>query len=444
MLLWYYGRMKAYRKANAPAYNQKHTPSRKATAAVVIVFVLVALFLAFISGKRWYMNGGKGDLIAAFVFVRGDAAQPETESGDNDIFEGDASDIATRQNMQQQRQWPDTLGAAGMGYPPPAFSAGSTAMPAIAESSLVPLDADEQILASLMADVDGDSFPDQVLAVNRNGSVKIVFVRYNSASSLYTRDKEGTVNAQNISLSVMDMTGDHNMEIIVHGTSLSTDGNGQYATMDVFSTGEELKKIGDFKADSIYIDAIDRTAAYNLSQAAGAPYHVWTYQDEADGRQTRIEWNYSAKENKYIAIARQRLAASDVKEREMAHIRSTISSFNNFLNGLWCREENTDGNRFVYFDKSAKEIIFVYQNTEELYVWQAGSLRGRTAVVTATNAAIKTMHRRLDVSVMSMDEIHFRITDDIRIVQNDTSAWDGTYRKMRPNSRLPSAAQTAE
>lgn len=475
-------------------YYKYHNPKQKATIIVAAVFALVAAALAFIVFRRWYRKEGKSTLTRLVRDVQGKSG---AAMGNTKINNGvDVSSILDEDN--------DPLMKMGIGQDA-APSQGE--MSDMGEASLVPLRSNEVFLSSVSADIDGDTFPDQVLAINRvrypngmerkegagasmYGDVIIVFVRYDSASNLYTRVAESPVasSLQNISLSAMDMTGDHNMEIIVHGnirgrleplgqagtspSSVEREGTARQssaagqegeagqspgagqspktmrflpagaASMIVFATGKSMgKKIGDFTADSVYTDTADRTASYNMSQTAGEPYHVWTYQNETQsgGGETRTEWNYSAKEGKYVAIAHQRLAASDIKEREMAHIRSSMSSFSGFLNGLWCRESNTDGERFVYFDKRAREIIFVYQDIEELYLWGAGGLHGRGCVITTTNAAIKTMHRRLDVAVTDSDEISIRIFDDVRIVRNDTSAWDGTYRKMTPGSRLPQA-----
>lgn len=283
-------------------------------------------------------------------------------------------------------------------------------------------------------DIDGDSFQDRVSIVSNaeGGGVSVVFERYNG--TLYTRIAEGgvSITARSASFSAMDMTGNHRMEVVCHGTTPSGDAAMVIFTYDVSddNIGQgAIKKIGDFRAANVFADVVDRTEAYNQSQAAGEPFHVWTYTSEGEN-EMRTEWNYSTKEGKYIAIGQSR-----VKQSEAA--RASGRATDEFLNGLWVRTENTDGDRFIYFDRRAKEILYSYQDIEEMYLWTEGRPRGGGVIITSTNAAIRTMKRRSDITVINNDEIRVRVNDAVRIVPNDTSAWDGVYRRMKAGSRLP-------
>ena len=126
------------------------------------------------------------------------------------------------------------------------------------------------------------------------------------------------------------------------------------------------------------------------------------------------------------------MTGSRIAARELARIQDgTVETFADFLDGLWYKTSSAQsGIRYLFFDHAQKEVIFLYDDTEEVYAWEDSNLRRSGIYITTTNKSITNMQRRCDISLAGIDEVRIHIIDDVRMIIKENNLWDGSYRKM--------------
>lgn len=106
------------------------------------------------------------------------------------------------------------------------------------------------------------------------------------------------------------------------------------------------------------------------------------------------------------------------------------ASLSERVKGLWCRTSNEQGEsgaRYIYFDKKAKEVVFYYDDVEELYVWQESRFYPSSATIRTTNAAIRTLKRTIFITEKG-DDFVIAVKNEALIV-DESNLWNGVYRK---------------
>ncbi|SFJ07587.1 hypothetical protein SAMN04487775_11412 [Treponema bryantii] len=329
--------------------------------------------------------------------------------------------------------------------------------------TFVPLYTGETLISTLTIDINNDGYDDEVLIVRKSNSPNlwIVAALIDSESGLYERlepiQTEFT-RTRTFSYMGMDVTGEHKNALIYQG--LADDGN---YIMKIFLCAEQrgisyLKTIGDFSCDgTVFIQQTERSESYALAMSKGESFSVWVYKSDvqnADGSdktkiaqnqiQQEYKWNPSSQEYELareINVTAGRLAAT-----ELSRIQDgTVETFAAFLDGLWYKTSNTDGNiRYMYFNFPDNEIIQLYKDIQEVYEWEDSKLRHNGIYLTAVNADIMNLHRRFDIALVNTDEIKITLRDDINLIINENTQWDGNYKKMSLQDTFGDFAATEE
>lgn len=310
------------------------------------------------------------------------------------------------------------------------------------EMSFITLAQDETLLSTVTMDIDGDGYDDQINVVKTASSqfVTLVVALYNPRRSVYERAANlATVvtQARTFACTGMDVIGNHRSALVYQGTAT----NGHSVLRMYLGSRDkrgnfEIALIGDFDTDgTVFVQQLDRDETYDLALAKGVSFPVWVHSSEAVAGTNRIEqiqteyrWNESAQ--KYTQAQRIRVANSTIATAELAKVKDE-ASFSQFLDGLWYKVENSSrGIRSIFFDAAAREIIFDYGDSEEVYRWLGGNVRRGGMSFTATNASIENLSRRCDISLVKSDEIRIRLQDDVRMTISESNVWDGNYKKL--------------
>jgi len=314
-------------------------------------------------------------------------------------------------------------------------------------TSFIQLANGETLVGTLEMDIDGDSFDDQINMVKTAQSPYIVLIvgLYNGKTGTYKRSNylaTEITQVKTFACTSLDVLGNHKNALVYQGITDSGKVvlkiyEGTYNKNDEFI----LNPIGDFEADgTIFIQQTPRSESYELSQTKGESFPVWVYTSEAqktggetsrlDQIQTMYEW--SEAEGKYVAARTVRVAGNRVAERELARIQDgKVDTFGKFLDGLWYKTENSGNSiRYISFDWPASEIIFEYEDSEEVYSWLNSTLRRNGIYFSAVNKSIENLQRRFDISLVSTDEIRIKLQDDVRMLINESTQWDGNYKKF--------------
>lgn len=245
----------------------------------------------------------------------------------------------------------------------------------------------------------------------------------------------------------MDITGNHKNSLIY--TGFTEDGN---SVMKVYMPKKinnefSLATIADFQANgSIIIQQLDRYDSYESQQDTGVSYPIWVYSsvasannDTFDQLQTKYTWNPA--QQKYTKTSETKVTETRVLAKELSRIQDgTVETFANHLEGLWYKTSNTGNEtRYMFFNPKEKEIIFQTNSTQEVFSWDASTLRRNGMYISAVNETITNLNRRIDVSLVDVDEIKVRNQDDVRMIISESNLWDGQYKRQNSRNVLQQA-----
>lgn len=312
-------------------------------------------------------------------------------------------------------------------------------------TSFMNLNSDETLLSSMGIDINGDHLDDEILITKKvssaNANLNIVIGIYNPTSKMYVRVAEiqtEVTQFRSFSYNGIDVTGEHKTALVYQGF---TD-NGNSVLQMYYCYGDSsnfnLVKIGDFKSDgTIFIQQYNRTDTYELEQSSGKSFPVWVYSsDTASGAgdlsqiQTEYDWDPNAR--KYVQIRQIKVTGRNLAAKELAKIQDgTVKTFANYLDGLWYQTYNDDHKiRYIYFDYDSSEVIFLEDDTQEVYSWLTSSLYKNGIYLSTSNVSIENLGRRFAVTLTDIDQVRIRAYDDVRMHIGADNIWDGQYKKL--------------
>lgn len=308
--------------------------------------------------------------------------------------------------------------------------------------SLIPLNDDETLFGVVSMDFDGDGFDDQINAIKTSSSpyISLIIGLYNPKKSVYER--MGFISTEinqvrTFSYTGIDLTGEHKISLVYQGYADNGDSLLQAFFIERKGLKFNLRKIADFRGDgTIFIQQTDRYDAYERSNAKGASFPIWVYTSDVskpnstDQLQIKYDWNDD--EKSYVQVQQIRVAGSRLAAKELARIQDgTVATFAKFLNGLWYKIDNTGKVRhYLFFDYESNEIIFFDENIQEVYKWVHSTIRRNGIYISSINQEIQNLQRRVNVSLLNVDEIRIRLQDDVRMLISESNIWNGDYKKL--------------
>ena len=334
--------------------------------------------------------------------------------------------------------------------------------------TFVPLYSGETLISTLTIDINNDGYDDEVIIVRKANSQNlwIVAALIDSESGLYERlepIETQFTRTRTFSYMGMDVTGEHKNALIYQG--LADDGN---YVMEIYLCAEEhgrnvMRNIGDFACDgTVFIQQTERSESYALAMSKGESFSVWVYKSDTPAEnaaatgsdkakasvsqnQIQQEYKWNPGSQKYELAREINVTAGRLAATELSRIQDgTVETFATFLEGLWYKTSNSDGNiRYMYFNFPENEIIQLYKDIQEVYEWEDSKLRHNGIYLTAVNADIMNLHRRFDIALVNTDEIKITLRDDINLVINENTQWDGNYKKMALQETFGDFARTA-
>ncbi len=303
-------------------------------------------------------------------------------------------------------------------------------------NSFLTLSDEEFLISTVEADLNGDGFDDQisVLKTLQNPHLLIVVGLYVPEKKAYVRSfsiQTEISQVRSFACTCIDVIGDHSNALIYQGGG----DDGRFVLKmfrpvldsDTFS----LNLIGEFSVEgTVFVQQSERSEAYQLSLSRGESFPVWVYENaQNDQIQTLFDW--SEAEQKYSEVRSIRVPGSSIASRALANIQDgTVGSFVKFLDGLWYKNDGAENRRYIFFDYSNSEIIFQYEDAEEVYSWFDSIPRRGGIYFSSVNKSIENLQRRFDISLVSLDEIRVRIQDDVRMLIGEENLWDGSYKKV--------------
>ena len=331
--------------------------------------------------------------------------------------------------------------------------------------TFVPLYSGETLISTLTIDINNDGYEDEVIIVRKANSQNlwVVAAVIDSESGLYERlepiETEFT-RTRTFSYMGLDVTGEHKNALVYQG--VADDGN---YVMKIYLCVEQrgrtvMLNIGDFSCDgTVFIQQTERSESYALALSKGESFSVWVYKSDtskqdADGNakssvaqnQIQQEYKWNPMTMRYELAREINVTAGRLAATELSRIQDgTVETFASFLEGLWYKTSNSDGNiRYMYFNYPENEIIQLYKDTQEVYEWEDSKLRHNGIYLTAVNADIMNLHRRFDIALVNTDEIKITLRDDINLIISENTQWDGNYKKMDIQGTFGDSSENAD
>lgn len=310
-------------------------------------------------------------------------------------------------------------------------------------TSFMPLKSDETLLSSMGIDLNGDNLDDEILVTKKTNGQRLIIVIgiYNPDSKIYVRVSEietEVTQFRSFSYNGLDVTGEHKTALVYQGFTE----NGSSVLQMYFCLGQannfSLVKIGDFKSDgTIFIQQYNRTDTYALAESTGKSFPVWVYSSdpsEGDGSlsQLQTEYDWDSGMQKYVQTRQIKVTGRNLAAKELAKIQDgTVKTFANYLDGLWYQTSAEDNSiRYIYFDFASNEIIFLENESQEVYTWISSTLYKNGIYISSSNISIENLGRRFAVTLTDIDQVRIRAYDDVRMHIGADNLWDGQYKKL--------------
>ncbi|MBQ1833525.1 MAG: pallilysin-related adhesin [Treponema sp.] len=302
--------------------------------------------------------------------------------------------------------------------------------------SMVPLNPDETLIATLDMDFDGDRQDDQVSAVkvSDNPFISLIVGLFSPQKGEYERVATISTPIRQISsfsYTGMDLTGDHRNALVYQGTA----DTGKSVLQAFFITKSEgtvsVTQIANLEGDgNIFIDQVERSDSYIMADSNDPSYSIWAYSTDKEKNadiETRFDWNEEAQQ--YVQTLQNETPLASGNSRGM-QINGTTDSYFDRLDGLWYKIDGSKGGmHYIYVDKEQKQFLFLEDGKYELYEFIRSTPRNNGIYITARNDEITNFQRQIDISFNGADQFKLKIVDYLFIV-SDGGAWNGEYKKM--------------
>jgi len=296
--------------------------------------------------------------------------------------------------------------------------------------------SDEVLIEDIQADLNGDNKEDKIIAAKKLSDqfIYLFIFLQDSEAQTFTRAveiKTEATHAKTLSVYTL-MVQEYTYPVIVY--------NGMNAdSMQVF--GMYRLGIDEDKIISIYsladIQADGQIILKNEQDNSISDYTISAYYSDKDApntlNQIEKQYTWNAKKESFVQTKEIKIPGKRIESQFLQKFQTGDSnSFQEFLDGLWYQPSaKRDQNRSIFFNRSENEIIFSVNNIQELFTIDSITPRRFGIYFSTKNASISSIHRRISIELLGIDEVHIRVIDDIaRLKIGVASNWDGSYRKI--------------
>ncbi len=310
-------------------------------------------------------------------------------------------------------------------------------------SVLVPLYSNEAIVTAMSVDFNSDSYVDQIVAIkdSENPFIKVIVGLYNPLFGSYERTREIETKIEQtrtFSLDVIDITGTHENSLIISGFAQNNESILQVWLSRANTRNLNLDLIADISAEgTIFVNQSARSAAYYYDTDNDTSFPIWVYTSdptsvEGSLDQLQIMYDWNSRRRRYEEVSQTKILGRTINAQELSKIQDgTEKTFGTFLSSTWQTTTPTEiKNPHIAFDYNNKTIMFLDNKTTEVYTWENSIIRRNGILISATNQNLSTLVRRIDVTLISVDEIRIKVTDTLRIAATPLTTWDGNYKKQ--------------
>ena len=318
----------------------------------------------------------------------------------------------------------------------PGVSTSSNSVEVVTEKGVVVVENGENHLNSYTDDLNSDSFDDQIVVSKDSdfGEAVLTVKVYNSDTGNFDACEPvdtGITHTESFSVLVLDLLGNHSKSIVALGHNLDGEMVLSAFLVDLFFGKVKLHPIAHITAsENITILQSERSQNYQMGQTKDKSFPILAfYLTEDSSRQLQVEYVWSSFLRKYIKKTERQISIPKVEDDIVEMLqRGNVSDLEGFLDGLWYKIDEKAGDQyFVFFNSQKREVVFLFEDAQEIYRWRQSTKRREGLYFSVTNTAIANLTRRVDVSVPNGQQIVLRINDDVRMPISESTIWNGTY-----------------
>lgn len=315
-------------------------------------------------------------------------------------------------------------------------------------SSTIPLEPNETLLDIYSFNLDYDEEEEQILVIRENDDpeslIRIILADYSPFTKRWIRAWKGATlvtQAKTFQVSVNDLVGDHNLNIICTGMN-----NINEQAMTIYWKIQDLNsKLGDAfipifeqTGSTVMVESSERPDSYKLGQsnAESWPVFVWKADNNSGNYldQIREEWVWSFSDKKYILKNTEAIPGASIARKIAESILDgSQETFKSFLNGTWYKESIdplSSSALFITFQPQDDSVLFSGEDIIEIYNWESSNITRYGMYIASRNYSVRNLRRLMDIELAAADAINVRIFQDYRIKADISGKWDGRYRKL--------------
>jgi hypothetical protein len=315
-----------------------------------------------------------------------------------------------------------------------------------------PLGEGEFAISVLNFDFGNEVFEEQIVAYRSHfdaeNPISIAFFGYDERGRAYRRLWNAPVAAAmpgTVSMYSQDLLGDRSFCVVVTGMNAREE-----HTMTVFrrdpgkDKAQPFAKIAELRiGGSITVEETDRPLAYQQGISGGQPFVIAVSGHDSESQnildRVEIAYAYNPASGVYEQKNIVRVPGKQVEERRLREILGGgTKAFEEFINDLWYHvtaQGTIDKNQYLYFDPVNREIIFFGDETQQVFNWQHSNSTRFGLYLISQNISVSTLRRFLDIEMESLDSIHIRVFEDVRLKISVSASWDGSYRRAGNTTR---------
>lgn len=318
----------------------------------------------------------------------------------------------------------------------------------------VQLTADYKLLQLIDVNLDLDRHEEQILVAQSNRAnsmiIRIFVSDYDEVRDRYSITWESDTAAQQrkgLQVTVMDATGDHNLEIICNGIDAEN-----CQTIDVFRRTTSRGEYGLFfdsilslkVQGTIELEETRRSQSYQngLSNGVSFPIITNSKDTESDRLSDIVKRTYLWRNDtgSYELVLENKVSGTEIEDLRLKELfESGSDEFEDFLQGPWLylrtdSEGSPSGSQaLIHFDRKVRSITFFSGSVQEIYLWTSSQrFLANSLAVRGENEIIPFMRIHISVYVQDLNHIRLLIYDiDSHNGQRSTNTlWSGEYQKI--------------
>jgi hypothetical protein len=311
-----------------------------------------------------------------------------------------------------------------------------------------------QVVQLVDVNLDLDRYEEQVLVaqdtLSEESTISLIVADYDTIRDKYTTTWQSKTVAQQrkgLQVTVIDVTGDHNMEIVCNG--INADG---LQTIDVFRRTTSPDEYGLYfdrilsleVQGTIELQESKRSQSYQNGLTNGASYPVVTSSKDTESERMSdiIKRTYIWRNDSrtYELVLEKKVSGQEIEDRRLKELfESGSEAFEEFLSGPWLYSKTAGENSpqsqraLIHFNSIDNTITLFSGNVQEIYTWTSSHrFLANSLAIRGENEIVPFMRIYISAYVEDLNNVRLLIYDiNSHNGQRSTNtSWSGMYQKI--------------